>query len=910
VDDLAPLSVGAAAPQRLDRARVAAPPRPGAAVGIDALVGALRSLQQALARAADPASVFEAMLDQALTLTGSAFGFIGEVMPGPEGPYLCAHAITDIACDEAGRQRHRAALGHGMALHDRDSLFGWTIRTGETLLVNDPAGDPRAQGLPPEFPPLKSYLGIPIRTADDTVGLVGLANRPGGYDGSVVEALEPMVAIWASVVFAIRSERGRHETTDILEEALEAIPEGFSIFDRDDRLIVCNSAYKRMLPRAAPYMVPGIRFEDVVRLSAARVDPDAAAPDAGDWADFVAARLAAHRDPQGPMLYRTTQGQVLRIDEHRTARGNTVGMRTDVTELIAMQEERRRTEERFRSLYDLAPVGLVLTRPDGAIVEANPAFRALAGLDDGPARLVDMVAPAEAEAMAADLALAARDGGYGPVERTLRGPEGACITVLMQGRMLDGRDGERGLWTVVQDITERKRSEALVWRAAHHDGLTGLPNRTYLIGRIDALMAARADRGRRFGLILVDLDGFKLVNDTLGHEAGDELLKAVGDRLAQEVRPGDFVARLGGDEFAVILEQIDRPSDIDRVASRILARLAGTLRYDEQTIRPQGSLGIAVYPDHGHDGPTLLRAADVALYAAKRAGRNRAVFFESDMLRESARRFGGAAEGQRALDEGSIVPAYQPIVDLRSGVTVAFEALLRLKDAKAGFRRPDDLAAWFENPDLARGLDARMLSLVCDDLQLWLAAGLPIDHVSVNLSDAMPWRTGGGRLIRGELGRVGLAPERLRIEITENLFLGADPREAAVALEGLSAEGIVFSLDDFGTGHASISHLKSLPVAEVKIDRSFVKDVETDPKSRSIVDALVGLCHALGKVVVAEGIETEGQWAILTALGCDYGQGFRLGRPLAAADVPGHLLAAVNRRVETAPRAVPFRARR
>jgi EAL domain-containing protein (putative c-di-GMP-specific phosphodiesterase class I) len=173
----------------------------------------------------------------------------------------------------------------------------------------------------------------------------------------------------------------------------------------------------------------------------------------------------------------------------------------------------------------------------------------------------------------------------------------------------------------------------------------------------------------------------------------------------------------------------------------------------------------------------------------------------------------------------------------------------------------------------------------------------------------MPWRNGGGRLIRGELGRVGLAPERLRIEITENLFLGADPREAAVALEGLSAEGIVFSLDDFGTGHASISHLKSLPVAEVKIDRSFVKDVETDPKSRSIVDSLVGLCHALGKVVVAEGIETDGQWAILSSLGCDYGQGFKLGRPLAAADVAGHLLAGVNRRLGAAPRAVPFRAR-
>ena len=682
-----------------------------------------------------------------------------------------------------------------------------------------------------------------------------------------------------------------------LVEAIDAIQEAFVVYDRDDRLLMCNRAFRDLNSDIADLVVPGVAFADLMAARAQRsgVEGELASPRCGldcgpRCGEWRHCRADVHADPSGVMFETTSDGRWVRIDEHRTASGLVVGLRTDLSDVRDAQLQLARSEAKFRTLYAMAPVGIVRTTPDGAIRDANSTFAAITGWSaDDPRPLADLFDPRDREAVAADLAAAVVDGSYGPVERRLVGPQGGEITLLVQGTVVhDGTD--ESSWSFLQDITERKRVEDRIRHAALHDGLTGLPNRTRLSARLNESV------DRSFGLLLIDMDNFKVVNDTLGHEAGDVLLKTVGERLAASIRGGDFVARLGGDEFAVLLDDVETTDDLAAFAERLFERLNEPIVHRERIIRVGASIGMALAPLHAREPNELLRFADMALYEAKRAGRNRTALFSPALEDANRRRYELVSSIRRALDEDRIVPHYQPIVELESGRMVGLEALARVV---GDGETPVETAEIFRHPETACAVDLRMLERVVDDM-----ARLDRLHdgdlrVFLNVSEADVRRDGLDERILGALDRHGLSPGMLGIEVTESVFISEGDRAVAPLLERLRRHGIALALDDFGTGFASLTHLKHLPIDRVKIDRSFVADVVFDPASRAIVEALVRLGTALGKEVVAEGVETEDQRRTLVELGCRIGQGNLLGPPVpfsALASSPSRRGAQIARR--------------
>ncbi|MEJ1159886.1 bifunctional diguanylate cyclase/phosphodiesterase [Prosthecomicrobium sp. N25] len=851
------------------------------------LLAAISDLQRSVQPGTDPTSAFAAMLTAAMDLSGSSLGFIGEIREIDGEHILRPYAFQGMGAGDLGW------LDSGLGDRDfmsasRHGLIGRMIRSGQPLMGVYPE---KSADLPPGHPAVTSFLGLPLVQGSKRVGLIGLANCPGGYSEALLAEFEPLTRICALLMDLIAVERERFDATEILREALQTIPEGFIIFDEHDRFVLCNDAYRAMFPEYAGVLRPGISFEQVVRTGVGLVPADFE----GGVETWMASRLEAHRRLGRPFVYPASGGRMIRVDERKTARGHTVGLRTDVTELVAVRDEARHNADKFRSLYEMAPVGLVQSHLDGSIMEANPAFRAMVPAAQAKG-LVDLVRADQRSAFRRLLHDTSTQERYGPVEFELCPRFGEHRTVLFQGRLVRAGRGEPHIWSVLQDVTERKRGEAELFHAAMHDPLTGLPNRSRLAEHLAMRVSTSGGLGR-FCVMMLDLDGFKLVNDMLGHPAGDHLLAMTGSRLRGSVRRRDMVARLGGDEFAIVAGNFRRLSDLDQIARRLLDEVARPVEYRSQTMRVTGSIGIAVYPEHGNSAEELLRAADLALYRSKHEGRNRSAYFERALLVETERRFTALAGARQALAEDRIVPVFQPIVELATGRPVGVEALMRVRGPDGAVTTADGMEWLFEDPETSRRLDGRMLDRVLARMRTWIQAGIDLDHVSINLGEPMFWRQESGRRLLAALRDHDIAPDRVRIEITENHLFGSNLDETTRTLERLAGDGLRFSLDDFGTGHASLTHLKMLPVTEIKIDRSFVCDIEARPESRTIVESIVGLCHGLGKVVVAEGIETPAQLQILADLGCDFAQGYHIARPAVAESIPGLLLGLTHRRM-------------
>ncbi len=434
------------------------------------------------------------------------------------------------------------------------------------------------------------------------------------------------------------------------------------------------------------------------------------------------------------------------------------------------------------------------------------------------------------------------------------------------------------------DITERKLVEGRIRHLAHHDQLTGLPNRALLQDRLrQALALARRD-GSRIGLLLLDLDHFKDFNDTLGHPAGDWLLRAVTERLGAAVRPSDTLARLGGDEFAVVQPGLEGPEGAAALAQRLVDTLAAPFVFETQEVHASVSVGVAVAPDDSEDADELVRKADLALYQAKQDGRGRSRFFAPAMDAEVQARQRLERELRRALDRSEFVLHYQPQVDLRTDRVDSVEALVRWQHPERGLVLPDEFIPAAEASGLIRPLGAWVLGEACRQVKAWRDAGMELG-MAVNLSLAQLRPDGLLVEIDSALRASGLDPGWLELEITESLLLERAEGGTDRILDGLAARGIRLALDDFGTGYSSLAALKRLPVAKIKIDRSFVRAIGHDPEAEAVVRAIVSLGHALGKRVVGEGVENEGQLAFLRRLGCDTAQGFLLARPQMAAEI-------------------------
>ena len=439
-----------------------------------------------------------------------------------------------------------------------------------------------------------------------------------------------------------------------------------------------------------------------------------------------------------------------------------------------------------------------------------------------------------------------------------------------------------GVAAIARDISARMRAETELAHQARHDHLTGLPNRLLLADRLDASISRAARSGLKTAVIYLDLDGFKLVNDTLGHEAGDGLLKLVTDRLQACVREPDTLARMGGDEFMLVINQIPDNQSALAVAERLAGALRKPLSIAGHDLFVAATMGIAVYPQDGTDVNTLRRNADAAMYEAKRAGKDRILFFTPDMRATFLERFELEADLRHALDQGQLRLHYQPIFETAGGRQTAFEALARWNHPSRGYIPPGKFIPVAEETGLIAKLGAWALKQACFDCRNWQRHGLASIRVAVNVSALEFARAGFVEGVLALLDLTGLSGDLLELELTESTLM-RDLDESVLKMSGLHKRGVRISIDDFGTGYSSLGYLARLPIDTLKIDRSFVAELGENSTALSLIEGMISLAHSIGKRVIVEGVETEWQLATLRDLGCDEVQGFLLGRP---ADLP------------------------
>jgi diguanylate cyclase (GGDEF)-like protein/PAS domain S-box-containing protein len=431
----------------------------------------------------------------------------------------------------------------------------------------------------------------------------------------------------------------------------------------------------------------------------------------------------------------------------------------------------------------------------------------------------------------------------------------------------------KGVLSVSRDVTiERERSEQLKW-ASEHDALTELPNRRAFQTRLQAATLRAMEAGEKVGLLLIDLDHFKHVNDSLGHSAGDDLLRAVAKRLRKGVREGDFVARIGGDEFAIILEHSASQDVLMGVGKQLLSSLRAPMRARGRAVSAGASIGGAIFPQDAPSADDLFKSADTALYALKHDGRGGTRLFDSYMLDEAERSASQLRVARGAVNDKTVVPVYQPKFDIDDGSLVGFEALLRWRDPRLGLQLPATLEEAFGDYELAAKIGELMQNKVAEDIRRWIDSGIDFGRVAINAAPAEFLRDDYAEHFLSVLAEHELSASRFEVEVTEHAFVGRANEYVARALSVLKAADVSVSLDDFGTGSSSLSHLRDFRVDIVKIDRSFIQQMTEDEEIAAIVTAVVRLARSLSIDVIAEGVETPGQLDLLRAMGCHMAQG-------------------------------------
>lgn len=438
---------------------------------------------------------------------------------------------------------------------------------------------------------------------------------------------------------------------------------------------------------------------------------------------------------------------------------------------------------------------------------------------------------------------------------------------------------------------EKKRAEDQILHMAYYDNLTSLPNRVLFQDRLNQAIVQAERYGRRSAMLFLDLDNFKRINDTFGHRIGDLLLKAVADRLKESVRDSDSVARQhtdilnvtvarqGGDEFTVLLSEVREPQDVARVAQRFLDKLSRPFLLDGHEVFITASIGIAIYAIDGKDMDSLLKNADAAMYHAKGQGKNNYQFYKQSMNATALERLELENDLRRALERKEFLLYYQPQIDVRTGTIVGMEALIRWQHPVRGLVSPADFIPLTEETGLIIPIGAWVLQTACAQNKAWQAAGLAPIPVSVNLSSRQFGQQDLVQAITDAVGTSGLGPRYLVLEITESVIM----REQEVAgdmLRQLTTKGVRVAMDDFGTGYSSLGNLKRLPIDAIKIDRSFVMDITTDPDDAAITKAIIAMGHNLNLKVIAEGVESEEQLAFLYQQGCHMIQGYLISRPV------------------------------
>ncbi len=679
----------------------------------------------------------------------------------------------------------------------------------------------------------------------------------------------------------------------LLENILGGLPQGISVFDDQLKLLVWNEGMVEVLELPHEIMTRGVSFADLVRIPARRGDYGP-----GDPEQQVLERceLALQFLPHSFERVRPGGRAHLVVGKPFHVEGRIAGFittYTDITERKQTELALQRSNAVLKSILDNMPGGVsvfdgalrliawnqsfkqLLDFPDELFADPQPAFEALIrhnasrgeyGTEDVEARIQEILERARH-----------------PVAHLFERQRPDGIVLEIRGAPLPGG----GFVTIYTDVTARKRAEEDIRHLAHHDPLTTLPNRMALESRLDQSIAEAARNRRSVAVMFLDLDRFKTINDTLGHHVGDLLLVEAARRLRKAVRASDTVARVGGDEFVVVLPALEAPEVAVTVAGSILDALAEPYLVEGHVLHSTASIGVSIYPRDGGDVDTVMKYADTAMYHAKALGRNGFQFFSPELNQAAIERLAVEHQLRDALQLDQFVLHYQPRL-ARDGRVTGVEALIRWNRPGHGLQLPDRFIPIAEESELIVLIGEWVLAGVVRQLREWLDAGLSAPSVAINLSARQLRLTSLPEQIAAAMRGADLPAALLEFEVTESMAM-ENPERASLLLGQLRNMGIRLAIDDFGTGYSSLSYLKRLPFDYLKIDRSFVAEITHDNNDLAIVRGTIALAHSLGLTVVAEGVETTAQLALLTGADCDEFQGFHFARPLPADELVAFL---------------------
>lgn len=666
-------------------------------------------------------------------------------------------------------------------------------------------------------------------------------------------------------------EQELHLKEFILDNAHEAI----YLIDSDRRFVYINDEACRSL---------GYSREELLGKTPEDIDPDIT-PELGRW---IRAQLMERGSVTVETRHRRRDGSTFPVEmqgtlfEYQGQMMNVAFVR-DITERKRMEDKLAAREREFRSLAENSPDTIARYGRDCRRLYVNPAYAVQAyGSADVLLGKTPSECPvyADANAYEAKLAEVFAIGKGSEFELKWADRNGREVYSLIRLTPEFGKDGDvESVLAVGRDITELSASRLKIHQMAFYDTLTALPNRALFGDRLRQMITEASWHRKLAGMMILDLDHFKTVNDTMGHPVGDELLRETASRLGTCVRAYDTVARLGGDEFAILLPEIRSGDDLGRVATKMLEALSQPFLLGGKEVFVSCSIGIALYPSDSTETDDLLKFADSAMYSAKHSGRNKFRFYSRELTESANERLMLESELRRAIERKELELYYQPKVRLGDGSLIGSEALLRWNHPQRGIVSPDKFIGIAEDSGLIVEIGEWVLHEACRVACTWNGADKPLHKVAINLS-ARQFQTGDlVKTVCGVLETTGCRPEWVELEITESLLLDEEG-EVLEMLKAFRSLGISIAIDDFGTGYSALSYLARFPIDTLKIDQSFIRGITTDRYSAELVDAIVTIAHCLGYQVVAEGVETEMQAAFLQTHGCEIAQGYLYGKPL------------------------------
>ena len=771
---------------------------------------------------------------------------------------------------------------------NEQSIEAWVYRQGKPAVISDAEHDIRVSDRMRQQFKAKSAIGVPLQVATETIGVLMTIsqNQPREYsqrDCMLLEGMAREIAVAVQTYLLhqrqMEAELARKDNEEFLHLLLEATEEGIYGIDRNGMCIFINPAGLRLL---------GYDSEDELLGKSMHVMVHHSFPDGSPYPEEqCAVKLATQKNT----TWHSDQEMHWRKDgskfpteywSHPIYKNEKI-VGTVVTFIDITQRVERLDKLKYQAnVIDHVRDSIVSTDLEGNVTSWNKGAERLFGYaeDFMLGRNISYIYPEDELPVLEAMIRKLQDQGAHEKEiRMRRSDDTVFYASLSLSMLFDENNQPVGMIGYTIDVTERKADQENLRHQAYHDILTGLPNRWLLQDRLGQAIAIARREKQHGALMFLDLDRFKKINDTLGHEFGDEVLLVVANRLSNMVREGDTLARLGGDEFVMLLTNLKNLVEASDIANRVLHEIKQPFQVRELDIRMGASIGIAGYPEHGKDAESLLKHADFAMYRAKEKGGDNYQYYTAEIHHEANARYQLEHELHHAIENEELEIYYQPQYDLTTGNIVGLEALCRWFSPELGEVPPNKFIPVAEETGLITSLGIRVINLVVENIFSWKKAGLNVPRIAINLSVRQIYSDETLSVIRSSILDMGLPGNALGFEITESSLID-DPKRAQVNIKAIKDLGASIAIDDFGTGYSSLAYLKRFSVDVLKIDRSFICDITDDSDDEAIVETIIGMAKNLGLSVVAEGIETKAQADFLLQRGCNIAQGYLLSKPL------------------------------